>query len=101
MLSASTALAYDLSFLLRPAAGRVRGMRRQRYPRRPPRPPPTNHGQQHLHAKTVPAIWLEDFQAGVIVELLSGECVRDVLADVIVPDAPGVGIAVRTLAYLR
>jgi hypothetical protein len=48
----------------------------------------------------VPAIWLEDLQAGVVVEFLASQGVADVPAHVIVADAPGVWIAVSALPHL-
>jgi hypothetical protein len=59
-----------------------------------------DHGQQHLHAEAVPAIRLEDFKTGVVVELLPGKGIGDVSADVVIPDAPSVRITVRALPYL-
>ena len=76
-------------------------MRWQRHPRAAPRPASAEHGQQHLYSEPVPAIGLEDLEAGVVVELLAGQRVRDVSTDVIVADAPRIRIAVCSLSHFR
>jgi hypothetical protein len=75
-------------------------MRRQRHPRPPAWPASRDHGQQHLHAEAVSAVWLKDLQAGVVTEFLADQGVRDLPAYVIVANAPGVWIAVGALPYL-
>jgi hypothetical protein len=75
-------------------------MGRQRHPGGAARPAPAEHGEQHLHPEPLPAIRLEDFKAGLIIELFAGQGVSDVSTDVIVADASGVRIAVGALSYL-
>ena len=75
-------------------------MGRQRHAWCPARPAPAEHREQHLHPETVPAIWLEDFKAGLIIELFPDQGIGDVSTNVIVADAPGVRITVGALSHL-
>jgi hypothetical protein len=74
---------------------------RKRHPRASSWSAAADHGQQHLNTEAVPAIWLKDLQAGFVIEFLTGQGVGDVLAHVIVPNAPCIRIAVSTLPDLR
>src|SRR4029450_9091809 len=56
--------------------------------------------QQHLYPEAVPAIGLEDFKTGVVVEFLPGKGISAVPADVGIPDAPSARITVGALPYL-
>ena len=63
-------------------------------------PSAAHHPEQRLDPEPVAAIRLQDLLAGVVVQHLTGQRVGDVLGDVVVADAPRVGIAVGTLPDL-
>ena len=65
-----------------------------------PRPHRPVELEQALHAVAVAGIGLEQLGAGVVVERLAGQRPGDVLRDVVVAEAHGVGVAERALGHL-